>query len=136
MSQPCDCGEDECNVVCWRPKCKARYLAQRGGLPIGWQPIETAPKDGSTILFNYGTLEEPEEALATWSDRPVCMLGSRCGGFPPGWATPFGGDTDPNLPLDPANYWKPSGDYLKRFLKVNTETNYENARRTTERNSD
>jgi hypothetical protein len=36
MSQPCDCGEDECNVVCWREKCKARYFANWSRLPSGF----------------------------------------------------------------------------------------------------
>ena len=72
-----------------------------------WQPIETAPKTGETIEINYGTADNPEDVCeAAWSERPVCMLGNRNGGFPAGWATPYGGDTDSNLPLDPPKLWR------------------------------
>lgn len=71
-----------------------------------WQPMNTAPKDGSTIEANYGTIQKPETALICWSQKPVCMLGPRCGTFPPGWATSIEGDTDNNLPMDESNYWR------------------------------
>ena len=64
--------------------------------------IETAPRDGETIVGIY----DDHEALIFWSERPVCMLGSRCGGFDPGWATD-GTETDYNLPVDPPLSWKP-----------------------------
>lgn len=70
-----------------------------------WQPIETAPKDGTTIEITYDR-EGTQTCLARWSDNPICMLGSRCGSFPPGWATPSEGDTDNNLPLDPPLMWR------------------------------
>jgi hypothetical protein len=68
-----------------------------------WLDISTAPKDGSEILMRY---EDGESVHAVWSDRPVCMLGSRCGGFPPGWATPTGHDVDANLPIDEGTHWR------------------------------
>lgn len=72
-----------------------------------WQPIATAPKDGTIIEINYtdGGNAPNEICLAVWSERPVCMLGSRNGGFPPGWAT-AGGQTDNNLPLDEPICWR------------------------------
>lgn len=93
-------GYDEC--------CdKANELLGGKGEEGRWMPIETAPKDGTEIEVNYGTPEKPEDVCeAFWSQRPVCMLGNRNGGFPPGWAT-TGNKTDKNLPLDPPKYWRP-----------------------------
>lgn len=72
-----------------------------------WREMSSAPKDGEVIEVNYGSLDEPDICDAVWSARPVCMLGNINGGHKPGWATPHGGDTDSNLPLDPPNYWRP-----------------------------
>jgi len=65
------------------------------------KPIDTAPKDGTTIeaLYPDGTLTD-----IFWSERPVCMLGTVNGGFPEGWAT-GGRDTDYNLPMDTPIMW-------------------------------
>lgn len=70
-----------------------------------WQPIATAPRDGSTIEVSYDK-EGKETCLAMWSENPICMLGSRTGSFPPGWATPPEADCDTNLPLDPPLMWR------------------------------
>ena len=66
-----------------------------------WNPMDTAPKDGTPIEGKYGD----EVYGIVWSSRPVCMLGSKLGGFPPGWATD-GEDTDSNLPMDPPEAWR------------------------------
>ena len=66
--------------------------------------IETAPRNGEEIV---GIYEDNTEVIMFWSERPVCMLGSRNGGFPERWAT-CGEDTDYNLPLDEPKYWKES----------------------------
>lgn len=71
-----------------------------------WQPMDAAPKDGTTIVARY----EDGPSRIRWSQRPVCMLGSRCGGFPPGWATD-GSETDGNLPMDPPQGWMREEDY-------------------------
>lgn len=69
---------------------------------VMWRPMDEAPKDGTEIIGEY----EDGECGIFWSDRPVCMLGTRCGGFPEGWATD-GKDTDYNLPMDEPTRWKP-----------------------------
>jgi hypothetical protein len=66
-----------------------------------WQPIETAPKDGSEILVKI----DSEVVVAFYSPRPVCMLGPVHGGHPPGWATGRSNTTDYNLPLDTPTHW-------------------------------
>lgn len=71
-----------------------------------WQHIDTAPKDGTTIEVAHDN-EGEETSFAFWSDRPVCMLGERCGGFPPGWATAPEQNTDNNLPLSEVIMWRP-----------------------------
>lgn len=70
-----------------------------------WKPIEIAPKDGRTIEFNYGTEQEPETALVFWSNKPVCMGGPTVY-IKPGWATAAEGNTDTNLPMDAAEFWR------------------------------
>jgi hypothetical protein len=64
--------------------------------------MDEAPKSGETIIGYYGG---GEECRIFWSDRPVCMLGTRCGGFPAGWATD-GSETDYNLPVDEPIQWR------------------------------
>lgn len=67
-----------------------------------WFPMEDAPMDGTSIIGLYDDCE----AAIKWSKRPVCMLGSRNGGHPPGWATD-GSETDNNLPMDAPKAWRP-----------------------------
>lgn len=69
-----------------------------------WQPIKTAPKDGTEIEVKG----EWGDDLTTvfWSDRPVCMLGPINGGFPPGWATGSESGTDYNLPMSGVEFWR------------------------------
>ena len=68
-----------------------------------WQSIETAPKDGTEIEVEWA---DDDQSTVFWSDRPVCMLGSRNGGFSPGWATGYESGTDYNLPVDPPKRWR------------------------------
>lgn len=68
-----------------------------------WQTIETAPYDGTEIEVSYNG---EDITTAFWSDRPICMLGSRNGGHEPGWATGYNSGTDYNLPLDEPTHWR------------------------------
>ena len=72
-------------------------MTKRISRPIRWKPFDTAPKTGEEIIARD---EEGNEEYIFWSDRPVCMLGSRNGGHSPGWAVGFSGEADTNLPLD------------------------------------
>ena len=68
-----------------------------------WQPMETAPRDGTEIEV----LECGEWQPTMWSERPVCMLGSLYY-WPPGWVTSPSCNTDNNLPLDiKPTHWRP-----------------------------
>lgn len=87
----------------------------------GWKPLDSAPRDGTTIEGLYA--EGP--ALIRWSERPVCMLGSRNGGYPPGWAT-TGGQTDENLPMDAPMAWREK-DYQDEQLLAATTVGKEEA---------
>lgn len=68
--------------------------------------MDTAPKD-RTIIGNYGN---GEHASISWSDRPVCMGGPTVY-HKPGWATPAGGVTDSNLPMDAPESWCEEEEY-------------------------
>lgn len=68
-----------------------------------WQPMETAPRDGSTIRFRAG---DRSDGHTFWSERPVCMLGEINGGFPPGWASHYLDETDHNLPMEVSDDWE------------------------------
>jgi hypothetical protein len=74
----------------------------------GWRDDwENAPRDGTEIEFGYIEGDgELSVSIAMWSDRPVCMLGSRNGGHKPGWAVGYSEDTDTNLPVDQAEFWR------------------------------
>ena len=71
-----------------------------------WQSMDTAPCDGTEIEGEY----EDGPCLIMWSERPVCMLGQRNGGFPEGWATAYSGGTDANLPMDEPTRWRINHD--------------------------
>lgn len=84
------------------PACRSSRLTGICTDNMNYQPMNTAPKDGQTII---GLYDDGTEARIFWSDRPVCMLGNRCGGFPEGWATD-GSETDYNLPMDEPLKWR------------------------------
>lgn len=65
-----------------------------------YNPMHSAPMDGTEIIGLY----QDGEARIFWSEKPVCILGSRNCSFPAGWAT-CGGDTDYNLPMDEPLAW-------------------------------
>ena len=64
--------------------------------------MDSAPLDGTTIVGIY----EDGECLIFYSDNPVCILGSRNGSFPAGWATAPEADVDTNLPMDEPDGWE------------------------------
>ena len=76
----------------------------RADTVVMWRGMDEAPKSGETIIGDYG---DGEERMVFWSERPVCMLGTRCGGFSEGWATD-GTETDYNLPMDEPARWRPA----------------------------
>lgn len=65
-----------------------------------YNPMHSAPMDGTEIIGLY----EDGEAQIFWSEKPVCILGSRNGTFSAGWAT-CGGDIDYNLPMSEPLAW-------------------------------
>jgi len=56
----------------------------------GWQPIETAPKDGTVVLL----LSPEGEDEGHWEEVRYCVLGSPQGAFGAGWV-----DSTNNLPI-------------------------------------
>jgi hypothetical protein len=67
-----------------------------------WQPIETAPKDGSPVEVRYSDGSE-EERVYWQSEGRCCMLGSRAGSYPPGWTSADIG----HLPVEDITHWRP-----------------------------
>jgi hypothetical protein len=78
------------------------------GVESGWRDDwDNAPRDGTELEFGDVSGDgEMSVSIAMWSDRPVCMLGSRNGGYPPGWAVGYSEDTDTNLPVDQSGFWR------------------------------
>ena len=107
------CGQARQAILArWGEAVDAELAARFGGShteKLGrWLPLEDAPRDGTSII---GLYDDDEEAAIMWSERPVCMLGLRCGGFPAGWATD-GTETDRNLPMDAPKAWRPNDDKM------------------------
>lgn len=68
-----------------------------------WQPIETAPKDGTMIRVAYNDdLINFEDGVYWQSEGRHCLLGSRAGALPPGWTS-----SDVGLPVDEVTHWMP-----------------------------
>ena len=66
-----------------------------------WQPMDTAPKDGTEIMGRYGD----DEVEVRWAENRQCMLAGIGGGngyFGAGWE-----DTYNNLIADEPEGWKP-----------------------------
>ena len=81
----------------------------RSGIPLRETLVILRTESSSLGLKEVirQVIEDIEGGTVFWSDRPVCMLGSRNGGFPPGWATGHHCGTDYNLPVDPPRLWRP-----------------------------
>lgn len=69
---------------------------------IDWQPIETAPRDGTEIVVR----DLDGESTAFWSDNPTCMAASPYNSRPAGWATGRYSGTDWNLPVCQPLEWR------------------------------
>lgn len=74
-----------------------------------WQPIETAPKDGTPLRVMYDNDPSMVEDGVYWqAEGRHCMLGRRAGSFPPGWTSFEAG----NLPVDPPTHWVPLAEQV------------------------
>lgn len=67
----------------------------------GWQPIETAPRDGTRVRIL--SADGAEEDNVYWSEERYCILGAPQGSRGPGWVSTEAG----NLPIDPPTHWQP-----------------------------
>lgn len=68
---------------------------------MDWQPIETAPKDGTRLRVRYESGDEEDGVY--FSNERCCMLGSRAGALKPGWVSYEIG----HLPVDTPTHWAP-----------------------------
>lgn len=66
-----------------------------------WQPIETAPKDGTKLLVLYEWDDNSTEYGVYFCETRQCMLGPRAGECGPGFVSPENG-----LPVEPT-HWMP-----------------------------
>ena len=64
-----------------------------------WQPICTAPKDGTPIEVKH---ENGDIEIAQWEENRCCMLGPRAGAYGAGWQ-----NVEIKLPIDPPILWRP-----------------------------
>ncbi len=66
-----------------------------------WQPIETAPKDGTPLRTL--SADGLQEDGVYWSDERYCILGAPQGSRGPGWVSAELG----NLPINTPIGWMP-----------------------------
>lgn len=69
--------------------------------PRGWQPIETAPRDGTEIEVQN---DDGSHDLAAYELNRCCMLGPRAGAMGEGWVSIDAG----HLPIDEPVLWRPA----------------------------
>ena len=67
-----------------------------------WEPIETAPRDGTPLRVKYS--DGTEEDGVYWQEEGRhCVLGSRAGSLPPGWTSTAAS----HLPVNDITHWCP-----------------------------
>ena len=72
----------------------------------GWQPIGTAPRDGTLLRVAYGgDFLDYEDGVYWQSEDRCCVLGPRAGALSPGWSS-----SEIGLPVEDVTHWRPLPD--------------------------
>lgn len=104
MSCQCwSCGRGTSCDVEFCGKCEESLRVERA--PTNWRSMDTAPRDGTTIVG----LCNDEEVPIRWAEARSCMLatsGGGAGSFGPGWECAFNG-----LIVDDPVSWIPACEW-------------------------
>ena len=79
-----------------------------GKLQAPWQPMETAPKNGTKLQVLHPDGSEEDDVY--WSEERYCILGAPQGSRGPGWVSTEAG----NLPIDSPIHWRRAAPLLEQ----------------------